>query len=208
MRGRGARALPSTRNKLALALVADARWRALTPSGRLALVVAANAYATDDLSFDREHGEWAALARIGITALEEALLDATGCELISRSRKRRRDGMLGGYTYRFDAVLLAPESGGGARPGIRASSGGPESGGQRRRKKNNALTESTSVGSTTTAHGSSKLETVEGEATSRASTNGSVPREANCPGCLRMTGSRLIDGARVCAGCDSEEWGR
>jgi hypothetical protein len=188
----------------------DARWKAQRPSGRLALLVAADDYVTDDLSFTVSHREWGERAGgIAERTMDDVAADATGCGLLSRSRQRKPDGMLGTYSYRFDADLLPAHLAGGTRRRFGGSSCGADLAGQRRKKEKNALTESTNGGTTSTAHGSSKLETLEGEATSRASANGSgsVKREADCPGCLRMTGSRLIGGARVCGDCGDARWG-
>jgi len=186
----------------------DARWKAQRPSGRLALLVAAADYATDDLSFAVSHGEWGKRAGgIAERTMDDIAADATGCGLLSRSRQRRDDGMLGTYSYKFDPDLLPTDLAGGTTRRFGGSSCGADLAGQRRSRLKSALTESTSVGTTSTAHATSKLTTVEGEATSRASVNGNVPREAHCSGCLRMTSSRLMGGKHVCADCGSEAWG-
>ena len=131
MRGRGKRALPSLRNALAIALMNDARWRAQRPSGRLALLVAAADYATDDLSFAVSHGEWGKRAGdVGERTMDDLAADATGCGLLSRSRQRKPDGMLGTYSYRFDPDLLPADLAGGTTRRFGGSSCGADLAGQ------------------------------------------------------------------------------
>jgi hypothetical protein len=124
VRGRGKRALPSVRSQLVIALLNDARWRLQTNAGRLALLVAAADYATGDLSFKVSHADWAARAKVSKKSIDRLAEDATGIELLTRSRQRRDDGMLGTYTYRFDPCLLGDMVSPGTRGHGDASSSG------------------------------------------------------------------------------------